>query len=264
MYWRKEMDNKIKMIVTDLDKTLLDNKGNILEYSKKILQKCMERDFIVAFATARPIRATKIFYPTIKPHATICHNGAEVLIDDEIIHQCGIRSETVNSIIEKLTSCFSQYNLAVEIDDKIYTNFDPSIYWGDMDYENINNRPNKHADKIIVGINDLGKINEIEKHLPEELYLEKSKGAIRGEIGLIINKGATKWNGLKKLARYYKVATKNIISFGDNENDLEMVKNCGIGIAVENGIDEIKNIAKDICGTNEGDGVAHWIEKNIL
>jgi hydroxymethylpyrimidine pyrophosphatase-like HAD family hydrolase len=43
-----------------------------------------------------------------------------------------------------------------------------------------------------------------------------------------------------------------------------MVRNCGIGIAVENGIDEIKNIAKEICGTNENDGVARWIEKNIL
>jgi Cof subfamily protein (haloacid dehalogenase superfamily) len=252
------------MIVTDLDKTLLDNKGNISEYSKSILEKCMEKNIIVVFATARPIRATKIFYPAIKPNALICHNGAEVLVDNKTIHQCGIKSETCNKIIDKLTYYFSEFNLAIEIDDRLYTNFDPSIYWGKMDYENINNRPDTHADKILVGINDAGRFTELEKHLSDELYLEKSKGAFGGDIGLIINKGATKWNGIKELSKYYKIGIENIISFGDNENDLDMTKNCGIGIAVGNGIEEIKNIAKYVCETNEDDGVAKWLEKNIL
>jgi Cof subfamily protein (haloacid dehalogenase superfamily) len=254
----------VKMIVTDLDKTLLDNKGNISEYSKITLEKCIKKDIIVVFATARPIRVTKIFYPIIKPHAIICHNGAEVLVGDKIIHQCGINPEIYNDIIKKLTNFFSEYNLAIEIDDEIYTNFDPSIYWGKMNYGNINNRPNKIADKILIGINSIGDLNKIEKHLSDELYLERSKGAVDGEIGLIINKGATKWNGIKELSKYYDIETENIVSFGDNENDLEMIKNSGIGIAVGNGIDEIKDMAKYICGTNENDGVANWIEKNIL
>jgi Cof subfamily protein (haloacid dehalogenase superfamily) len=258
------MHKKIKIIVTDLDKTLLDNKGNISEYSKITLEKCMEKNIIIAFATARPIRATKIFYPIIKPNAIICHNGAEVLVNDKIIYQCGISPEIFNKIIRKLECYFPEYNLAIEIGDKIYTNFNPEIYWGKMDYENINDRPNEYADKILIGIRKIERINEIEKYLSDELYLERSKGAISGDIGLIINKGATKWNAIKKLLKYYNVGVENILSFGDNENDLEMIKNCGTGVAVENGIEEIKNIAKYVCGTNEDNGVANWIEQNIL
>jgi Cof subfamily protein (haloacid dehalogenase superfamily) len=260
----KIMNNKIKTIVTDLDKTLLDNNGNISEYSKNILLRCMKNNIHIVFATARPIRATRIFYSMVKPNALICHNGAEILVDDKIIYNCGIKHETVNALIDTSDKLFSEYNLAVEINDKIYTNFDPSIYWGEMEYEDIKNRPVEEADKVIIGINDEEKMMEIKKHLSDELYFERSIGAIGGSLGLIINREATKWNGVKKLLEYYKTGIENTIAFGDNENDYEMVKNCGIGIAVENGIEKIKDIAKCICENNNEDGVAKWIEKNIL
>jgi Cof subfamily protein (haloacid dehalogenase superfamily) len=256
------MDNKI--IVTDLDKTLLDNNGKISEYSKSILEKCMKNNIIIAFATARPIRATKTFYVMVKPNALICHNGAEVLVEDKIIYKCGIKPETINVLIDKSKEIFSEYNLAVEINDRIYTNFDPSIYWGEMEYEDIKNRPMEEADKIIIGINNMEKIMEIKRYLPDELYFEKSMGAFGGALGLIINKDATKWNGVKILSEHYKIGIENIIAFGDNENDYEMIRNCGIGIAVENGIEEVRNEAKHICENNSEDGVARWIEKNIL
>ena len=55
-----------------------------------------------------------------------------------------------------------------------------------------------------------------------------------------------------------------LVAFGDDINDLEMVKNCGIGVAVENAIDDVKAAAKYICGTNDNDGVAKWLEEHIL
>ena len=258
------MRGKIRMIVSDLDKTLLDNNFNISEYSKHVLTKCIEENIIIVFATARPIRATKIYYPVIKPQAVICHNGAEVLADGKIIYQCGIRAEIYNDIIGKLMSHFPVLNIAVEINDKIYANYDPAVYWGKIDYDDFNSRPNDRADKILVGLNDSMELDEIIRCVPDDLYLEKSKGSIGGDLAMIINKDATKWNAVKELSKYFDVRIENIAAFGDNENDLGMVKNCGIGIAVENGIDEIRNIAKYVCGSNENDGVAHWIEENIL
>jgi Cof subfamily protein (haloacid dehalogenase superfamily) len=258
------MNDKIKTIITDLDKTLLDNNGNISKYSKSILWKCMKNNILIVFATARPIRATRIFYNMVKPNVLICHNGAEILVDDKIIYKCGIKHETVNAMIDISDKLFSEYNLAVEINDKIYTNFDPSIYWGKMEYEGIKNMPMEDADKVIIGINDKEKMMELKKYLSDELYFEKSTGAFGGSLGLIINREATKWNGVKKLLEYYKAGIGNAVAFGDNENDYEMVKNCGIGIAVENGIEEVRNAAKYICGNNNEDGVAKWIEKNIL
>jgi hydroxymethylpyrimidine pyrophosphatase-like HAD family hydrolase len=54
------------------------------------------------------------------------------------------------------------------------------------------------------------------------------------------------------------------VSFGDDKNDLEMIKRCGIGVAVENALDEVKNVAKYVCKSNNDDGVARWLEEYIL
>lgn len=55
-----------------------------------------------------------------------------------------------------------------------------------------------------------------------------------------------------------------IAAFGDDMNDLEMVRNCGIGVAVRNAVEEVKRSADYICGSNDDDGVAKWIEEFIL
>jgi HAD superfamily hydrolase (TIGR01484 family) len=153
-------------------------------------------------------------------------------------------------------------NLAIETNDQIYTNFDASIIWVDIIAKklDIENFPKTEIDKIIIEMETVEKIKEIEKYLPDELYLEINEG----KLGLIMNRGATKWNAIKELLKYYKIEIKNTIAFGDDYNDLEMIENCGVGIAMENGIEEIKNKAKCICGKNDEDGIAKWIEENIV
>ena len=56
------MGSKIEMIITDLDKSLLNNEHQITEFTKSIFQKCIKNGIIIVFATARPLRVTKIFY----------------------------------------------------------------------------------------------------------------------------------------------------------------------------------------------------------
>jgi hydroxymethylpyrimidine pyrophosphatase-like HAD family hydrolase len=52
-----------------------------------------------------------------------------------------------------------------------------------------------------------------------------------------------------------------VMAFGDNYNDIEMIRNCGLGIAVGNAIQEVKDVAKEITLNSKEDGVAIAIEK---
>ena len=255
------MENKVQMIITDLDKSLLNNERQISEYTKDVFRECIKNGIIVAFATARPLRSVEIFYESILPHAVICHNGAVVYINNKQIYQCGIKPNIAKILLNNILDYDSKANLAIENNEQIYTNFDASVIWKDIISEklDIENLPAGEIDKIIIEMDSIEKINGIKKFLQEELYLEINEG----RIGLIMNKGATKWNAIKELLKYYKIEIKNTIAFGDDFNDLEMVKNCGAGIAMENGIDDIKNIAKYICGNNEENGVAKWIKENV-
>ena len=56
----------------------------------------------------------------------------------------------------------------------------------------------------------------------------------------------------------------NIAAFGDDYNDVEMLRECGIGVAVANAIDEAKAAADYICGDCDDDGTARWLEEHVL
>lgn len=55
-----------------------------------------------------------------------------------------------------------------------------------------------------------------------------------------------------------------VIAFGDNYNDLEMIQSVGCGVAVENAREEVKAIANAVTLRNTEDGVAHWIQQNLI
>jgi Cof subfamily protein (haloacid dehalogenase superfamily) len=250
------------MIITDLDNSLLNDDHKISEYTRNVFKKCKEFGLIIVFATARPYRGTLIFYDSIKPDAVICHCGGVVYINDKMICQNGIKSTVARNILKNIVKDYPNINIGVECNDEIYTNFDTSIYWKDVPYKNIElgNMPSGILDKIIIGLELIENTDKIKKYLPNNLYVER----MEDKIGLVMNKNATKWNGIKKIIKYYSIKNENTISFGDDDVDIEMIEKCGIGIAVENGNERIKNKAKYICGNNNEDGIAKWIEANVF
>ena len=54
------------------------------------------------------------------------------------------------------------------------------------------------------------------------------------------------------------------MAFGDDKNDMEMLKICGIGVAVDNAISDVKAIANCVTLSNDENGVAEWLVKNVL
>ena len=79
-------------------------------------------------------------------------------------------------------------------------------------------------------------------------------------IATIQNKQSSKANGIKALANRYDIALSQIVAFGDDYNDIDMLQSCGISVAVKNALPEVKNAAKEITESNEQDGVAKWLE----
>ncbi|GIN74791.1 hypothetical protein J14TS2_52660 [Bacillus sp. J14TS2] len=77
-------------------------------------------------------------------------------------------------------------------------------------------------------------------------------------------KDATKLDGIKMIAKYFNILLSEVIAFGDNYNDIKMLQGCGIGVAMSNAIDECKSASKFICSDCDNDGVARWLEENLL
>lgn len=75
---------------------------------------------------------------------------------------------------------------------------------------------------------------------------------------------ATKGNALRFLARHLGIAERDTIAFGDSSNDLAMLQAAGTGVAMGNAAAAVRAVCGAVTDTNENDGVARWLEANVL
>jgi Cof subfamily protein (haloacid dehalogenase superfamily) len=102
---------------------------------------------------------------------------------------------------------------------------------------------------------------EAEKSMNDHLHLYRSKDTYIE----IAPKSISKASALNLLLKTnYDFGMENIMAFGDNYNDIEMVKQVGFGVAVANAKEEVKAVADEITASHKEDGVAIMIEKYLL
>ena len=252
---------KYKMIVTDLDGTLLKDDKTISEYTKNIINLLRGNGIKFVIATARPIRRVKKLLPFLEYDAAIYHNGANICENEKIISKVGIENPV--KLINAILTDRPNTKIAVEVNDFLYANFNAEEIWKGIKFVktlDFLDLTDSVADKIIIKVESMQDMKKYQKYLPDSSYIQLSENV----IGMIMNKNATKSNAIKILADRMNISTDEIVVFGDDYNDVDMLENFGKGVAVGNALDEIKNIADEICGTNEKDGVAKWINENII
>jgi hypothetical protein len=74
----------------------------------------------------------------------------------------------------------------------------------------------------------------------------------------------SKWQGLLHVASAHKINPADIIAIGDDVNDIPMVKNAGLGVAMGNARPELKAVARRIIGPNSEDGLARFLEELVI
>jgi Cof subfamily protein (haloacid dehalogenase superfamily) len=94
--------------------------------------------------------------------------------------------------------------------------------------------------------------------------IEQRKWGAPWNVIEIVRFGINKWTGLQRIADYYEIPLERIIAFGDEDNDMEMIRYAGQGIAMGNAIESLKQIANSVTASNEEDGIAVYLEKVLL
>ena len=80
----------------------------------------------------------------------------------------------------------------------------------------------------------------------------------------VSSKNVDKWYAIEEIMKKENIAKEEVISFGDNNNDILMIKNAGLGIAMGHSNEQVKKVAKFVTQTNDEDGVAKALENTIL
>jgi len=254
----------IKLVVTDLDRTLLHTDKTLSAYTVEVLNRCREKGVKLAFATARPFCNGSQYgiLPFAErlaalPDALITSNGAEVYIGRRRHKHFPIAPGLRDTTLRLLKQAKPEGFIFVEIGEEIYGNV-PGAVHGDF-----TKLPDEAANMIFIGVDSTAEVHALAPLLHEDLYIEMSHGE-EHHLGLILHKTAGKWTGVKEAARFFNILVENIAVFGDDFIDLEMIKNAGVGVAVENAAPEVKKVARFVCGSNNEDGVARWLEEHIV
>jgi Cof subfamily protein (haloacid dehalogenase superfamily) len=250
---------KIKLIVIDLDRTLLRSDKTISDYTANVLSRCRALGIKIVFATARPKNRVDELGIADLADMIILNNGSAVYHDGISETKFGIEPNTARNIVHHFIDEYNDIGMWVVYNQIAYKNCDISEYWADTAQDGFDNLPDILADKICLKAGS-EMIQAVEDYLPPELYAQ----LIRDPLIFIANRLASKWNAIRLLAEKWNIDPSEIAAFGDDNNDVEMLRNSGVGVAVANALDEVKAVADYVCGSNDEDGVARWLEENVL
>lgn len=266
-----------RMVVTDLDGTLLNNKKQVSEGNRKAIQKLKDQDVRFVMATGRSDVMTRAYTNKIEnAEIVIGCDGAIIrnIRTGKILYENHISSETCHKTFkicqkygldyyvfakDELVSddpqnerflLHQKFNQTVEEDEQI-----PMQVVEDLDQY-----VNDHiVYKIVVSHDNTSYLDEVADVIKKETDADAIRSGKR--VLAVKARGVSKAEAIKKLAQVLNIQIKDIIAFGDEVNDMEMLRLVGLGIAMENADDVVKEAANQIAGNNDEDGVGKALDK---
>lgn len=248
----------MKAIITDLDRTLLRTDKTVSEYTYSVLKQCHERGILLMAATARPERAVLDYRDQIGFESMTTLNGARIILPQGVIEN-GILPSSAETILKRVIT-MPELVLSMETGDGIFSNV-PIPEWNAAVFRDFPALPtNSVIYKLLLSSNEKDVCPEVERALTADTYMTVAEG----RLIQIMNRAATKWNGIKTMLEAFDVDPNEAVYFGDDNDDIEAIKKCGMGVAVSNAIDEARAAADFVTDSNDRDGVARFIEKNLM
>ncbi|MHA1584765.1 MAG: Cof-type HAD-IIB family hydrolase [Promethearchaeota archaeon] len=272
-----------KLVVADLDGTLLDVPNGISPHYIEQINDLIDQGLNFTIATGRDLENTLKAIPGLKcDYPAILTNGA-VLADlntEEIIEVQTLPKLVSDRIIEMGANhnlnpmVFASYNK--KLNRIQYLKGD----WGKAPVKPLNETD------FMPYLNDSESVVSIQFHTLKEnldplykqvlnkftgkatiIYMSDISYQPQGVAGEwfwleVIAKDAGKADMLKRLARHYSFSMEDLIVFGDNHNDIDMIKAAGLGIAMGNAPEEVKKIANKVVLPNFEGGLVQYLQKH--
>lgn len=265
-----------KLVAIDMDGTLLKEDKTISERTKNAIQSAKEKGVTVVLATGRPIEGVSRYLEELGMYSendyVLSYNGALIqkTKSKEAVAKVALKGEDLH-YLRRLSNelgvnihAFSEKEGLITPKISKYTEVEADINKIEIHEIDIDNIVD---DEVIIKIMMIDEPEILEvamEKLPKEVY-EKYTVVRSSPFFLeFLNKKVNKGVGVELLAKHLGLNKEEVMTFGDAGNDLHMIEYAGLGVAMENAFDEVKEAADYITDSNENDGVAKAIEKFIL
>lgn len=264
---------KYKLVAVDMDGTLLTPKLEISKATIEAVARAIEMGTVFTLSTGR-------MYLAALPFAGMLQLDVPLITCNGALTRCAKSGKVydIKIIPDSICREISEYcninnlSLSVYSDDDIFIRIDSdNIEIHDyMDHakpqvvNDLDTIFNRSVIKLLINSRDKKSLEYHSRALSEKYGNELGLYFSLPYFTEIVHKDANKRNALEKVASIYNIRQEEIIAIGDNYNDLEMIKFAGLGVAMGNSPQYLKNEADFITHSNDEDGVRYIIEKFIL
>ncbi|UGQ16102.1 Cof-type HAD-IIB family hydrolase [Borrelia sp. RT5S] len=263
---------KYKMLVFDLDGTLLNNEHRITPLTLKVLSE-LRNDFRIIIATGRRLGEIKDVMLQLKEidiekGYMITANGAEVFLQNNLILRYKIEYDLVREILKldrgeidinlyTLTDWYSDREIRSPIMNYFISNLEVRPIITDLFSLQVDS-----FSKIVYFSQDFVALENFGNIIREKNFKDVHVFYSARDLLEITNADANKYNAVKNIAFLESVDIEDILAFGDNGNDYEMLKNVGKGIVMRNANEFVRiNLSNNEITkfSNDEDGVAKFL-----
>jgi len=260
---------KYELVALDIDGTILNSDMKITNQTKEAIKMCVSKGIKVVLASGRYYESIKAYTKdlNISSGQQITLNGAVIkeAKTGKSLEEFPIPKEDYDNIIDKLEEL--PYSKVVFTADKYYK----TICNGEIETVEVLTGPKAemissfklvvNPIKILLIIEDEHEIEKARRILENDKYLVIRTGYNNVEI---VRRDVSKGRTLKIIADKYNIKSEKIIAIGDSENDIEMIKYAGMGVAMGNAYDHVKEISDEVTETCDKDGAQKTINKYIF
>ncbi len=251
-----------KLLLFDLDGTLLRSDKTISERTLAALFQCRKQGIRIGVSTSRGRQNVLSFLGALKPDVLITSGGALAEFGSRYIFQAGFSGEETKQVIAAIREvCGAGCEITADTADSHYWNYktDPKKQnpsWGDSIYTDFLDFGQESL-KLCAEIFDEAQAKRLQALLPDCDCIRFSDGYWYK----FTKKGITKERAIMEVCAACGIGPEDIFAFGDDYADIGMLRLCGKGIAMGNAIDEVKREADLVIGSSDEDGIAEYLEQ---
>ena len=265
---------KFKILCSDLDGTLLSTKSDVSELTISAIHQIRENMRIILVSARMPSGMRYLQERLdIRHEPIICYNGALVLEGESVISSVMIPLETVKELYALCKEFKTEIGLYVHhewhvtqtserVEKEIkYTHGDPTFISASSTLAYLEKEQLGAHKLMLMGTKEssdqlMPVLNEKFSH---QVHIYRSNDTLIE----LAPKSVSKLSAIKLLLKEGETV-KDVIAFGDNYNDMEMLKQVGCGVAVANAREEVKAISDYTTKSNTENGVAHFIQQHLV
>lgn len=253
-----------KLVSLDLDGTLLDSKGQISESCINILYDIKRQGVKLVFNTARPLQIVpESLFKNFQDDYWVLSNGTTIVKNNTQLLNHGILFSEYSKFIESLPDSLLEDFHSIEIDGQIYSTFHceetkQGFYSKDIDFE----IGDHHLVNKILFIPKSGStfnylVSEAKLIIPENMKLLVTDDL---KYFQFMPKAISKLSAIEFIIGLENLRLTDVMSFGNDMNDYELMINCGRSIAPSNAVSEIKEISHRVVDSNDNRGISKYLK----